>query len=185
MSEGKPTYNELETMYIELQNQVTRFSAVEQNLINTKDSLDRELARFKTIQSYSEKAIHAKSLKDFATITVESIIEVFEVECSMLLKYDKTTKSLKFMASFDFEKNVEELPLDMDWIAAKNLLHGRGRVVIEQPHPTKDPWSSLGLCQVIFRPYYDEREELEGFVLGGRTVKNQSYYDELKNELIP
>ena len=81
---NKPTYDELKALCDGLQRQITHFLVVKQDLIDTRNSLDRDLARFKAIQSYSQKVIHAGSLQDFAEITVESIIEAFELECSAL-----------------------------------------------------------------------------------------------------
>ena len=95
MSNNKPTYDELITRCDDLQGQVIRFLKVEQELINTRSQLDRDLVRFKAIQSYSQKAIQAKSLEEFGEITIESVIETFEVECSAFFSYDKTENCLK------------------------------------------------------------------------------------------
>ncbi len=184
MSVDRPTYDELKAKCEGLQQQITRFSVVEQDLVNTRDSLDRELARFKAIESFTKRAIHATSLREFAVITVESVIEAFEVECSALFTYDKAGNSLKVSAALGIGEFEAEYPLDMDWMAARGLLKEGACAFIEQPYP-KDPWGSLGLCQVIYTPYYGNGGDLRGFVLGGRSARKQVYYDEIKEELIP
>jgi class 3 adenylate cyclase len=184
MSEDRLTYDELKTRYEDLQKHTTRSLKIEQDLINARDSLDRDLTRFKTFQTYSEKVLYATRLQDFAEITVESIIEAFEVECSALLTYDKTNNSLKAEATFGFEDFGVGQILDIDWIASKGLLKG-GNAFIEKIDPDTHSWGSLRLCQVILSPYNDYEGDLRGFVLGGRTVRNQAYYDEIKQEMIP
>jgi len=184
MSEEKLTYNELKAGYEVLQKQATRSLIIKQELIHARDSLDRDLTRFRTIQTYSEKAIHSGSFEEFAEITVESIIETFEVECSALLTYDKTKNSLKPKAAFGFEELAAGHPLDIDWLGAKGFLKGDS-AFIEKIAPDTHPWSYLGLCQVILCPYDDNKGELQGFVLGGRTESNQAYYDEITQEMIP
>ena len=184
MSKDRLPYDELKARYEDLQKQATRSLKIEQDLINARDNLDRDLARFKIFQSYNERALYAARLQDFAEITVESIIEAFELECSALLAYDKTSDSLKAEATFGFEDFEVDYSLDIDWMAAKGLLKG-GRAFIEKIDPDTHPWGSLGLCQMILCPYNDYEGDLGGFVLGGRTVRNEAFYDEITQEMIP
>jgi hypothetical protein len=57
MNEDRSDYDDLKAKYEDLRKRVNRSLKIEQDLINAKDSLDRELARFRAIQSYSEKAL--------------------------------------------------------------------------------------------------------------------------------
>ncbi|TRZ77042.1 MAG: adenylate/guanylate cyclase domain-containing protein [Deltaproteobacteria bacterium] len=184
MNEDRLNYDNLKAKYEDLQKRANRFLKVEQDLINAKDSLDRELARFKAIQSYSEKALYAARLRDFAEITVESVIEAFEVECSAMLIYDKAINILKVEATFGFEDFGVGDQLDIDWMATKGLLKGKN-AFIEGIDSDTHPWSSLGLCQVILCPYNDHKGDLRGFILAGRSLKKQAFYDEIKQEMIP
>ncbi|ABE51858.1 histidine kinase dimerization/phosphoacceptor domain -containing protein [Methanococcoides burtonii] len=163
-----------------MQKQVTRFSAIEQKLVNTGDLLDRELGRFKSIQSYNKEAIQATSLDELASITVESIVEVFEVECGAIFTYDATNNSLAIVENYGLE---EKHPLVMDWIVSEDIINAKEGVFIEGSKPSK-PWGSLGLCQVIYAPYY-KNGKLHGFVLGGITTKKKDFYDTIDEEIKP
>ncbi|MDY0387951.1 MAG: PAS domain S-box protein [Methanolobus sp.] len=178
MNEDTLDYNKLEAKYGELQKKVTRFSAIEQQLVNTGDLLDRELNRFKSIQSYNEKAIRAKDMHELSSITVESIVEVFEVECAALFTYDTTNNRLTHQESYGLE---EKHPLVMEWIISDEIMNSKDSVFIECSAPT-NPWESLGLCQVIYAPYYKDGD-LHGFILGGRSVEKKDYYDEINEEI--
>ncbi len=179
-----PTYDELKALCDDLQKQITKSLVVKQDLIDTRSGLDRDLARFRAIQSYSQKAIHAASLQDFAEITVESIIEAFELECSALLLYDRTKKRLEAAATFGVEVSEGKCHLDRDWLVTKKLLKG-GTAFIQHVHPEMEPWSSAGLYQVIICPFYDSDEKIEGLLLGGISTNKQVYYDEIKEESVP
>src|SRR5665648_539011 len=97
---NKPSYDELKTKCDDFQAQIIRFLKVEQDLIDTRSKLDRDLSRFKSIQRYSQKVILAKNLEEFADITIESVIETFEVECSAFYIYDKTKNVMEVKAFY-------------------------------------------------------------------------------------
>lgn len=160
-----------------------QISVIKQNLINAKNNLDRELARFKAIDSFFQKAVHAADSHDFAVITVESVIEVFEVECAALFAYDKGRNSLKVVTALGIGRLEAEYPLVMDWMVMKETLEKQPRVFIEQSRPDVHWWPA-GLCQVIYSPFYNSGD-LRGVLLGGRSAEKQVYYDEIKEELIP
>jgi len=184
MTKHSPTYEELKARHDKLQKEAARSLIIGQELITAKDQLDRDLARFMTIQSYGEKAIHVGDREEFYQLSVESIIEAFEVECSALLKYDREGDRFIVMAAFGFDDLQVGEPLTIDWLGSKGHLKGKN-AFIENIDNDSHPWTFLGLCQMILCPYLDNRGKLRGFVLGGRTRKNQAFYDEFTRELIP
>lgn len=80
-----PTYNELLQSYRDLQLRVTRFSSVEQELINTRDRLDHELVLYRRLQEFSNQAITEQSLAGFYRKVVEAVVDIFETEGAVLL----------------------------------------------------------------------------------------------------
>ncbi|MBT6503164.1 MAG: hypothetical protein HOK67_25010 [Deltaproteobacteria bacterium] len=178
------SYDILKSKYDDLQKQVTRFLSVERSHARTRDLLDQEMARFKIIQAYSENAIHTKNMEELGSLTVESIAEAFEFECSALLKYEQPTHNVKVLNSFGFEEPPGKASLDMHWIDEKGPLK-KGKPFIEEFSGNKNSWDSMGLCQAIVCPYFDENEILQGFLLGGRSVNNKDYYDEIREEVLP
>jgi signal transduction histidine kinase len=184
MENNNKSRDELKATCEDLQGQVIRFLKVEQDLINTRSQLDRDLARFKAIQSYSQKAIQAKNLEEFGEITIESVIETFEVECSAFFSYDKAENCLKVKNMFGFEANHMDCQLDGAWIASRGISQG-GSVIIENVSPDSEPMGPIGLSQVIISPYYDDNKNLQGILVGGVSVSKKDYYDEIREELIP
>jgi PAS domain S-box-containing protein len=74
----------LRAQIADLQRHVARLSVVQQKLIDTRDSLDRELDRFAGIHAYNTRAIAERDPARFAEITAETLVELFEVEFGML-----------------------------------------------------------------------------------------------------
>jgi class 3 adenylate cyclase len=184
MDKKSPGYDELKDMVNDLQRQLTRSLRVEQELHDTRYHLDRDLARFKGIQRFNERAINAVDIREFVQITVESIIEIFEVSCSAFLSYDLTHDALNIVDSLGLDESLKQNSLKTDWMKTQKLLR-KGSSFIVEIDPDQHPWGALGLCQMIGSPYYDINGALAGIILGGRSIAKKDFYDEIKEEVTP
>ena len=100
-----PSYNELLQSYRDLQLRVTRFSSVEQELINTRDRLDHELVLYRRLQDFSNEAISENSLNGFFRKVVESVVDIFETEGAIFM----TDKGDFFTEGYNFkEEQVQQ-----------------------------------------------------------------------------
>jgi signal transduction histidine kinase len=185
MESNKPSYEELKTKCDDFQAQIIRFLKVEQDLVDARSKLDRDLSRFKSIQTYSQRVINAESLDEFANITVEAVVETFEVECSAFFKYDKSKNILAIQSSFGHDDEaIIDCYVDNAWITEKGFFK-KGKVIIEPVKPESVPFGKTGLFKVILSPYYDEDGNLHGMLTGGVSTEKKAYYDEISEELIP
>jgi PAS domain S-box-containing protein len=75
----------LKKEFQELQLRVTRFSAVEQKLIDTRDRLDHELELYKRLTKFNFEALKNLSEPAFLKLITESIIDVLEVETAIVV----------------------------------------------------------------------------------------------------
>jgi signal transduction histidine kinase len=183
--ENKPSYDELKTKCDDFQAQIIRFLKVEQDLVDARSKLDRDLSRFKAIQTYSQRVINAESLEEFANITVESVVETFEVECSAIFFYDKTRNVLLIQSSFGHDDEaIVDCQVGNDWITSKGFFK-KGKVILEKVQPDSVPFGKTGLFKVILSPYYDEDGNLHGMLTGGVSIEKKAYYDDISEELIP
>jgi PAS domain S-box-containing protein len=81
------SYEELLKQYRELQLRITRFSFVEQQLINTRDRLDHELVMYKRLNKFNQDALEEMSEESFLELVAEAIVDIFEIECSFVKLY--------------------------------------------------------------------------------------------------
>jgi PAS domain S-box-containing protein len=79
------TFEQLKEKYLELQLRVTQFSGVEQELINTQDKLDQELVLYKRLNEFNRSALLPLTESDFSRLTVESVIDILELEGALIL----------------------------------------------------------------------------------------------------
>ena len=68
----------------DLERQVARLTIVHHELIDTRHRLNRELERFAGIQSYNTRAIAVRDPGQFAQITAEAVLELFELQFGLL-----------------------------------------------------------------------------------------------------
>lgn len=78
-----PGYDSLKLRYDALQKHVTRFSVVEQELIDTRNRLDAELGRFARINVFYSKAINAPTEVEFERMVADALVDVFELEIGL------------------------------------------------------------------------------------------------------
>ncbi|MGB4333289.1 MAG: ATP-binding protein [Chromatiaceae bacterium] len=83
MTESHPP-EALKAEIVALQEHLARLSVVQQRLNETRDRLDRELERFAGIQAYNTRAIGLHEPGRFAELTVETALELYEVEFALL-----------------------------------------------------------------------------------------------------
>jgi len=89
-------YDTLLERYRDLQKRVTKFSSVEQDLINTRDRLDQELVSYKRLHTFSERALKEMPYSGFLALVTESIVDIFEVEASLIHFKNKTDNTAGF-----------------------------------------------------------------------------------------
>ncbi len=75
---NKPSYEELSEQYNELQRKVTRYLAMEQELINTRDQLDQEVVIYKRFNDFNRQALTTDDEEEFLQLVVESLVDIFE-----------------------------------------------------------------------------------------------------------
>ncbi len=176
MSTDNP--EELRKEYDKLRGHLARFTAMQQQLIGTRDRLDRELARFAAIHEYNTDAIAAQGLEAFAETTAEAVVDVFELEFGLvwlLGEHDSPARSPAAAVGIDTSawprEQVEA------WVQALRR-EPSGIVLLEETGPGME---TLELRQLVISLCIGKGRAL-GLVLGGVTRKRASFYDGLTDE---
>ena len=105
------TYEDLLKKYTDLQLRVTRFSAVEQQMINIRTRLDHEITMHKRMHAINKKALLEMSDNEFSKFIAESVVDIFEVEVGLTIIIDTDSPDLQLagiegasVAEKDFHK---------------------------------------------------------------------------------
>ena len=172
----KRSYEELEAICADLEISATRTIAVKQDLIQTRNKLDRELGRYKHIQSYSEQVL--RRVGDFGTVTTEFVVKAYDVEVALVGRFRDKEQDLQVIGAFGFEHPPNLLPFDPSWIS------GREALLVDCNHPLIRAWSSLHLYDAEICPFFDQNSLLAGIMLSGRTEHGKQFYRELDHEFL-
>ena len=113
-------YDELQARYEALQLRVTRFSAVEQRMVDAQYQLDEELGRLGRIHDFTTRAIHAVGEQEFADMVVEAMLDVFEQEFSLFWPVDTDGCLLSAPTAVEGLKSASPDPAELAvWVDAR------------------------------------------------------------------
>lgn len=175
VSDNKPSYDELLAMCARLEAESGRRLVVQNDLIRAKDDVDEELARFQTIQRYIAGALATESEEAFCELTLEAVIEAFEVEVALFLRV--ADGELQVLSQFGFEETPEALPFEPEWFAAP------GSRIADTGDALLTAWEALPFRQAIACPFRDRDHSVAGVIVAGVTHDGSDYYTELSEAL--
>jgi PAS domain S-box-containing protein len=173
MSE-KPSYDELLKQYRDLQLRVTRFSATEQELINTRDRLDHELVLHQRLHRYNSEALKEPSEDAFFRLESEAIVDVFETEGSIIF-YVPTHGGEPAI----FKEGIP-FPIDLSWLKETRVI--ASRLTKGKPHIIKSDvlnlHSNLAMFdQGLFSYFHEPNLQYEVYLLGLISKTNAPLYN--------
>ncbi len=170
------SYEELLAVCERLEAETGRQLVIQRDLSRTKDQVDRELMRFKAIQSYIANALDVTTVAEFHTLTLEAIIEAFEFEVALVLRATGGGDVLVAAEQFGFEDPPATLPFSADWIdMLQTSICNAGDALIEN-------WPELNLAQAIVCPVQDRSGTFNGMILAGITNDSADFFDPITDE---
>lgn len=152
--------------YRELQLRVTRFSAVEQELINTRDQLDAELVLYKRLNDFINDAFKVSSEKKFLQLVCETIVDLFEVESGLVyLKFlDESRSSELFTEGLRIAIAEKQ-----DFIASLDRLSSRlknSKAFILNYENFSESLEFSAFSRALFYQFSDEANSVQLSILG-------------------
>ncbi len=170
---------DLAARYADLQRRVTHFSVVEQQLINVRNSLDREFARFERLNRFSMRAVHHATVEALVGAVADALVDIFEVEiCAVWLVREDDALGLS-------------VAIPEACASAADLAEA-GRRLLAHPSTTSatildleafpDIQRLLGLRQAIVAKCRDSKQRVTGILLGGITDDGAAIFDPVTPE---
>lgn len=168
----KLSYQELEALCGDLQARVERNLAVQQNLVDLKNELDKELDRFRLIEDFGNQALAQTSLEDFYQITVEFFVQIFEQPRCFIAEYDDLSNCLTIKGSIGF--NITELPKQLAFNAT--YIDKKSTVLLNNCEGLSRLFEAFDFANALFCPFYIDGA-LRGIILCGHGEEDQDYYE--------
>jgi two-component system sensor histidine kinase EvgS len=175
-------YDELLALYNDLQLRVTRFSTVEQQMINIRHKLDNEIALHKRMHSFSQNAFMEMSDEEFTRLVSEAVVDIFEVETGLVLIRDLDTEQEPLFGIEGFNISMPDY-LTVHHVLISMLDAGKLRNML---NITSDKLELLKIVFPIEQAYgielSDDKNNISLFVAGGIMQRKEQFYDNLDRE---
>ncbi len=175
---------ELHARYEALQRRVTRFSVVEQQLIEVRDRLDCELVRFGRIQEFSTRALNTASDAQFAAMVADALLDVFELEFAL---FWPVAAGGRLTAAPAAVAGLREAGIDWEPVAAwlereAGEAPGDGLGDILSPEQLRQKPGALNWLHVALSCCHDEQGRLQALLLAGNSAAAAEFHDSLQPE---
>ena len=168
-----PSYDELLKQFRDLQLRVTRFSATEQELINTRDRLDHELVLHQRLHRYNSEALKEPSEDGFFQLESEAIVDVFETEGAIIFYVPEHGNAQIYKEGIPY-------PVDLTWLEETRELSSK--LAKGKSHIVKS--DVLNLCghlaqfdQGVFACFQEPNLHYEVYMLGLISKTNAPLYN--------
>ena len=161
--------------YREIQLRVTRFSAIEQELINTRDRLDQELELYKRLYKYNALALKARTYEQFYHLLCEAVVDVFEVESALIFlrEPEHVTVPVLYTEGVRLENTMEEIAPEIE--AVKIKFHSDISHVLSSEFLNGLPVLS-NFSRGLFGSFSDDKQLLEVSVFGMVSKSSERLY---------
>ncbi|MBU3681715.1 MAG: PAS domain-containing protein [Flavobacterium sp.] len=172
-------YDNLLKEYRDLQLRVTRFSFIEQQLINTKDQLDHELILYKRLNQFNNEALKFHSDEEFIQLAAETIVDVLEIEASAI-----------YIVGEDFEQfygeGIKSAPNEIQ-ILKQECLSMASKIGLSKScilnKRLLDQFDSLNkYTDVIFHALEDQELQYQVYILGFISIDKSPFYEKLQSK---
>lgn len=178
----KTSFSSLLREYQELQLRVTRFSYIEQQLINAQDKLDHELVLYKRLNKFSNNALKSHDVNEFLTMAVEGIVDILEVEASMILIVENETgKNIFLSEGVYFEKGEEQEKIVQDVLQLSEIVGKSKSAIISQKRLELLNYMSQ-YSDAVFHAAHDSVLNLSVYLIGMVSYRKAPFYEKLNDK---
>ncbi|MFM7017151.1 MAG: PAS domain S-box protein [Bacteroidota bacterium] len=167
--------------YRELQLRVTRFSFVEQQLINTRDRLDHELELYKRLNKFSSLALRDNNEEAYYRLILESVVDVFEVENSILfVEFDKSYPHIPIFLTEGFSISSDEIKLLQSELKEASKILGFNKSHILEESSLRGYPIMRRFSDALFTAFHDAELGFTVYIAGLISIKNAPLYQKLQ-----
>jgi signal transduction histidine kinase/CheY-like chemotaxis protein len=162
----------------------SRYTALQQQVIDLKDRLDLEFARFGRMNSFHTKVLQLNEISEVPPIVTEAIVDIFEMEFGAMFLLDEIGR---------IKSNVEVFGIDIDQQLlqqiAYTLLEQQPEVIPFQAQQIDkkalhkiSPQANLGHLAYSFIQASDLR--LQALIFSGNSVPGMDFYEMPSAEIL-
>lgn len=169
----KPNYQELEQLNQELRKEIAQRNEVELSLAVKTKALEKELDCFKLMDSYGQEGLAQKSIENLGDLTVEYFSKAFRQPHCLIVEYKAEERILELNAYCGFSDI--NLPPYISFSPNSSL--PSEPFLLHNSAVLSEKFDCLNLAKAIVGPFYDDKGDLNGFLIGGQRAEEESFYE--------
>jgi PAS domain S-box-containing protein len=173
---------ELLNRYNELQLRVTKFSAVEQELINTRNRLDTEISMHKRMHAYNKSAFAEMSDSEFVALAAEAVIDIFEVEAGLVIVNHTDMIEIPVVGVEGLSVQTENYPVIFTILNSLFDSDTSGNVIRFESSAFDSLKNYLPYSRAYGVRYHDNENSVSIIILGGVSAGGRLLYDPLDKD---
>lgn len=182
--DGIQNNDELRQKIKMLHDRISHYELAVQNARTIQIRLDEQIDTFTRIHEFGQMAFQAANTDDLAGVISEGVVDIFQLEIGIMFILNTTGDTLIMHGSCNLDEESINVKLPEEWLGNNELWNfKRRRAVWESPVAENSPWSVFKLAHVIFMPFFNNKRELEGLLLGGISLDRKDFYDFAPNDL--
>lgn len=162
-----------------LQQQLVRFTSVQQQLIETKNRLDQERSRLTAISRYNARALSMEDEGSFLELTAESVAEVFDLQFGAIVLLEPSPSVPPRLGGWT---GIAPEELQATWMAQllDDLRRRKSRTAILQPDSPL--LSGSAIHQLVATTCLGPDGTSKALLLGGTLQSHAMFYESIARD---
>lgn len=176
------SYQDLKKKYQDLQLRITRFSVIEQQLINARNRLDKEVIIHRRLQAFNGRAFEEMSDEAYARLVAESLLDIFEVEIGFACFKNIGTNHSQFQAMEGFHLDEEHKAGFEESLKEVYASQPSGKVLLMEAMGANPIRSFVPVRSFMTTRVVDSEMNITITLLAGITDRGMKLYDAIDQD---
>lgn len=159
------------------------YLVIQQQLIDARDMLDREVSRLKRMHAFNAQALRLANDNEIIQAVGEAIVNIFELEFGICWLLDESGKVPQAIGAFGIQSEAVEMQKAGVRLATFMASTSGLQVKVLEPAVLAEIAPGLAIEQAICAHWPDAEGRASGLILGGNTTVGTRFFDAVTPEL--
>ena len=159
------------------------FPVIQQQLIDARDRLDREVSRLTRMHAFNGRALRLESDADFIPAVAEAIVDIFEIEFGICWRLDEAGGIREPVGILGIAVDTAMLAAAGQRLAASLGATPAAGAQVLAPQDLAEILTALPGAQAILAPCLDARGRPLALLLGGNTAFGSEFFERVSAEM--
>lgn len=159
------------------------YSVIQQQLIDARDRLDREVARLTRMHAFNARALRLAADADFIPALAEAIVDIFELEFGLCWLLDETGAILHPIGVLGIQADMAHFQEGGERLAARLAQMPGAQAVVLTAEAMAEIAPCAPIAQAVCAPCRDAEGRTLALLMGGNTTFGAGFFEAATPEL--